>query len=580
MKRFRIREQRWEDRPFVTLVRHFARRMLSSDEEQGAANIGMGLGATLAVLAVPGAFASIFLMNKYSTLLQWFRGDIGRFNPYRASIADEYFFVVLSMTITGLIMVVRWNRLLPDRRDFANLAVLPIPIRNVFIANLMALLGLGVLVAVDINAVSAFLFPAFVTIADGSLRMFLHIAIAHGVTVLLASAFTFFAVFALVGTLMLLPHGLFRLSSVVLRLLLVITLLTEFASNIFLQLFAGRLPAHTSRYLEWLPSYWFLGIYERAAGMATPFMAVMGSRALDALWMVALAGLFAYTACYRRQFLRLAESMDRIAGVQRRLRIRIPAWLEKTVFRNVHEQACCAFAAKVLLRSERHLMFVGAYLGIGVVIAAHAAFSSIAHASEAHVIPDADLISVPLLLTFVLLTALRISFDMPAAFEANWIFRLAGAGAEQQPEPVLRKLLLLASVPWQFGLVLPLGLWRYGWGIGLEHAALLLLFTLLLIEILIAHVHKIPFTCTAEPDTKRSILRILATGTCLLFVIPTIARLEHWAMHDASHAPVLPVLYFLILYAVYRYRGAIADEDSELSFEERPPETLNLLRLA
>jgi hypothetical protein len=32
------------------------------------------------------------------------------------------FFVVLSMTITGLAMVMRWNRLFPDRRDFANLS--------------------------------------------------------------------------------------------------------------------------------------------------------------------------------------------------------------------------------------------------------------------------------------------------------------------------------------------------------------------------------------------------------------------------------------------------------------------------
>lgn len=54
------------------------------------------------------------------------------FDFVKASAADECFFVVLSVTITGLVMVLRWNRLFPDRRDFENLAVLPIPIYHVF----------------------------------------------------------------------------------------------------------------------------------------------------------------------------------------------------------------------------------------------------------------------------------------------------------------------------------------------------------------------------------------------------------------------------------------------------------------
>src|SRR5581483_9875683 len=107
---------------FWILVAHFVQRLLAGEEESDN-GMSLGLGAVLAILASPGAFASIFLIDKYSSLLQWFRHQT--FNSYKASVADEYFFVVLSMTITGLVMVLRWNRLFPDRRDFSNLAVLP-----------------------------------------------------------------------------------------------------------------------------------------------------------------------------------------------------------------------------------------------------------------------------------------------------------------------------------------------------------------------------------------------------------------------------------------------------------------------
>jgi len=143
--------------PFWSLVAHFIKRLLAADEEQSDEGMSLGLGVVLAILALPGAFASIFLLDKYSTLLQWLRGQ-RHFDFYKASAADEYFFVVLSMTITGLVMVMRWNRLFPDRRDFANLAPLPIPIYQVFLANFTALLGLAVLFAVDVNAVSSFFF--------------------------------------------------------------------------------------------------------------------------------------------------------------------------------------------------------------------------------------------------------------------------------------------------------------------------------------------------------------------------------------------------------------------------------------
>ena len=78
-------------RPFPALISHFVNRLFASEEEQGGSSLGFGIGAVLAILASPGAFASIFLMAKYSTLLQWMRGE--HIDAIRRSPSDEYFFV-------------------------------------------------------------------------------------------------------------------------------------------------------------------------------------------------------------------------------------------------------------------------------------------------------------------------------------------------------------------------------------------------------------------------------------------------------------------------------------------------------
>src|SRR6185437_11896981 len=261
--------------PFWTLVAHFIRRILSSEGDQGGGPVGLGLGAVLAILASPGAFASILLADKYSPLLQWLRHQ--HLDPFKASVSDEYFFVVMSMTITGLIMVLRWNRLFPDRRDFWNLAPLPLPIRNIFLANFAALFGLALLFAIDVNAASAFLFPAVVTLGSHQAAAFFHLAIGHAVTVMAASLFSFFGVFALAGWLMLsTPRRWFRPVSVCARLLLVIALLAECLANLFFQLFSGRLPTETAASLKLLPSFWFLGLYQSILGIAGSGAASLG----------------------------------------------------------------------------------------------------------------------------------------------------------------------------------------------------------------------------------------------------------------------------------------------------------------
>jgi hypothetical protein len=564
--------------PFVTLVAHFVRRMFASDEEQGVESVSLGLGAVLAILASPGAFASIFLMDKYSTLLQWVRGQT-RFDPFRASVSDEYFFVVLSMTIIGLVMVLRWNRLLPDARDFANLAVLPIPIRNIFLANLAALLGLAVVFGIDVNAASAFLFPGFVT-ANGGFIVFARLAAAHAVTVFLACLFSFFAIFALVGVSMLvLPKRVFRAASIGMRMLLVIVLLSTFLSNLFLQLFSGRLPHVRELYMRWLPSYWFLGIYQTIAGLGSAATRTMATQAWIGLESTVVVGLTAYALCYQRHFRRLPELLNMGGAGSSWFRLKLPEAINRILFRTSFEHALIGFMMRVLLRSERHLMFVGGYFGVGVVLAAQMAADN-ASAPATKRLPNAEWLAVPLVLALFVITGLRFAFDIPAVFPANWLFRIGVDVAAPSPATVARRFMRCCVVPWVVLAVGPITAAEFGWTVAGEHVATIMLLSILLIDVELLQFNHIPFTYTTELDSRRLIWKILGPVFGALIAAPTVAGWERLMLDRPMGFMLFAAFSGASWYLLRRQKQAWPEAAEGISFAERSAASLELLKLS
>jgi len=113
--------QRFLASPFPRLVRHCVDRIFHGGETSEADGVDLGVGVVLGLLALPGIFASLFLIDKYGSLFQFIRGDLD-FDPYTASLPDEYFFIALSMVVTASVAVWKWDNLLPDRRDYSNLA--------------------------------------------------------------------------------------------------------------------------------------------------------------------------------------------------------------------------------------------------------------------------------------------------------------------------------------------------------------------------------------------------------------------------------------------------------------------------
>ncbi|MGC0772600.1 MAG: hypothetical protein WB543_06660, partial [Candidatus Acidiferrum sp.] len=212
-------------RPFATLLRVFVGRVFHGGEDSGTGEMDVGLGVILILLAMPGTLVSLLLFEKYGSLIRWMRGEAA-FDPFTATIPDEYFYIVLSMVVTGAAAIWRWDALFLDRRDYINIVPLPISLRRIFLGNFASILLLAAALTLDVNAGSFVLFPVAVVGSQVSLGVFLQFAAGHAVTVILASGFSFFAVFAVIGLLMaLLPYALFRRISVYVRFVIALFLL-------------------------------------------------------------------------------------------------------------------------------------------------------------------------------------------------------------------------------------------------------------------------------------------------------------------------------------------------------------------
>ncbi len=249
--------RRWEEhsqRPDWRMVGLFVARVFRGGGDADAEGLDLGIGLVLTLLALPGGFVSILLFEKYGTLLQWMRGATN-IDPFASAVPDEYFFITLSMAVTGAVAVWRWDAIFPDRRDYMNLVPLPISTRTIFFANLVAVLFLVGLIAIDVNLASSLLFPLVVGATQNSFFFFLRFAAVHTLGVVLASVFSFFAVFSALGLGMaVLPPGIFKKLSPYVRALVVFYLVTLLCTSFALPDFLRRLPGSAPTWTRLLPS--------------------------------------------------------------------------------------------------------------------------------------------------------------------------------------------------------------------------------------------------------------------------------------------------------------------------------------
>jgi hypothetical protein len=574
----------WEEqrqRPFWRMVELFVARIFRGGGDSDAEGLDLGVGLVLTLLAMPGGFVSLLLLNKYGTFLQWLRG-VTNADTLLIVLPDEYFFIVLSMTVTGAVAVWRWDAIFPDRRDYMNLVPLPISTRTIFSANLVAVLFLVALVAVDVNAVSCVLFPAVVAATQSKFLFFVKFALIHAAGVLLASVFAFLVVFSMLGVLMaVLPPQAFRRISAYIRgvvvVYLVTLLCTTFAVPALLRRGNGSAPSWTLL----LPSTWFLGLCQSWRGRAGPVLMPLSKLAIPGLVAVALLALGTYAVSYRRHFMRIAETAD--TGTPPHSP-RISRWgvlFDRLALHTPFQKGCFRFVWKTLLRSEAHRLVLTGVAGLGLVLASQAlldGFEGSKSLRAAALSPDA--LSIPFILSFLVIVGLRVVFEIPAELRSNWIFQLMLDSDGRECERLARRVILIFVLPWLLVITLPVYAYLEGWMVACLHTLLVVTWAVLLTNIVLIRFRKLPFTCTLPLFKQHSLVTLLSGGFGFLIYAVSTPEFESSALAEPvrliSLLPVAAVAWYIPHYLA---KNAI-DIERRVIFEESVTQTIEALRLS
>jgi len=561
------------ERSFGRLVHHFIYRIFYGAGEGD--ELQFSIPALLGICATPAAFASMMLFTKYSTLVLFLLRRPA-FDVYKASIPDEYFFIVFSMVVTGSVVVLKWDRLFPDRQDYDNLAALPISSRDIFYSSLVALLFLAGIFAIDINIAAMVIFPYVVTSIYDTFGAYLSFFIAHGAAVILASFLACFGLLSILGfTMLVTPKQYMRRVSLAVRIACALGLVATAASAFSLP---SAQPAGSRMHaIAYFPSVWCLDVQQTLLGRGAPFTGSawwgVGATAFSFVFAILI-----YSLTYSRHFTRIPEQAAVRPGARRDKPSIIRRFLDRTLIRSPFQRATYHFACKTLFRSERHCLLFGAAAGVAFFFAASAVSEAFAEPVRGGI--DARLLSVPLIISYFIICTLRTLFDLPTDPTANWVFQAIVDRHRHECRAVGTKVMLTMIVPWLVLLGFPLHVMKWGWEVGLLHTAYVLLSATALAELLLVGFRKIPFTCLYVASKDRVLIMVIVFLIGLSVFGSSNARLERWALED----PVR-FLYLLPCFVAF-FAGIRAREhdlhinDRILVFEDRPSVNLQLLNLS
>jgi len=560
----------------IVLTRHFFDRLFQNEvfpfEDQMKERLYMA-GAFLAAL---GGFVSNSLLMKYM-----FWPDNG------TSWQEQTFFLAFFMSVLAILVVLDWDILFPDPKDYANLIVLPMRLRMIFGAKFLSFLVFIGLYTVAVNAFAVFVVAFFLPKwrMDGDLGILCLYVAAHLLATAAAFLFVFFLfVFVHALLLLLLPPRLFKRASLLLRFAVLTVLgfgLMAFViqSPVLVRLSDGILAAKAAGVSSAaaVPPLWFVGLYETILGSQDPVFRSLAGIAVAATAGLALVYFAAMALTYRRHVRRTPESegsMDRM----RLIRDRMLGWIERLASRDRTEQAVLRFTADGLRTSSRHRIQIVGFIALAFGLDMIFLTSAGPHMMDA-ALPSRGLLAAPLVIAFFLIVSLRLAFSVPISAEANWIFRLT-EGERRAPYHAGRRkaIVVFALIPLAAGTAaVHFLIWPPGQA--LLHAAYVFFVSLFLMEIVFANFAKIPFACLSVPGKSK--LQFFWAFYVLGFVIFTavFSALERSFFVRGSGFPAFFVAAGLLLAAIWLLEARREFERLPIVYEEKPAPAMITLSL-
>jgi hypothetical protein len=436
-----------------------------------------------------------------------------------------------TMLIAGLTAVATWDNIFPDLRDAMVLGPLPVRRRTILAAKLASsasLLAIGVL---SLNCGMGTVLPL---LAGGLLRFPLILA-AYWFTVSAAAIFVFGAVLTIQGLLAaMLPRRWFlRLSSLL--------QLASFA--LFLSVWLFQPSVSSAAEFAWAqqqgilarwPMFWFFGMFCQTSGIFPIALGTLAVRAWLGLVAVGAGAVTSLLLCYLHTMKKTVEEPDLLQG---RSRWTVPLG-------DSLQTAIVRFSMRSLTRSRQHRVVYAFFLAIAFAIAV-STLTQVANTHRTQRVTPEFLVNT-LMMMCLAIAGLRSIFSLPVSLKANWVLQVAQLSPpERYIAATRRAMLLMAMIP-VWATAAGLSLCYRPWYQVAEHLLVLAFAGLIMTDVTLIGVSKIPFACSYLPG--RSNVQFMFWAFVIVF-IPLATMFSRYEQSVFDHPRSYAVLVAILLIA-------------------------------
>jgi hypothetical protein len=564
---------------YFALVRHFFGRFLDNEFVAQNADVEVTVTKTLALLATPGMLLPFFRYTTYLALDQY---------PWEARFPtlwfDRCFFFSFAILVMGGVTVLEWDALFPDRRDYVSLIPMPIRARTIFLAKVGALALFLIGFTAAVSGVSTVLFPIISYRFSGAAQIgsvglrtvmgfggLIWTIAAQGISVLAASAFVFLSLIALEGILLnVLSVRWFRKASVYVQCAMIFALLSLFFLFPNIAASVPDLKARNAWLLYAFPPAWFLGLNETLLGAHDPVFRALARWAEIALGSSVIVSMIAYALAYRRHVRRTLESIEGSEAT----RTRIHEWISNLADRiapHPVERATVSFIGKTIARSARHRIFLAAYTGVGCAFVLQALVGTGLRQAW---------LSIPLVLSFFVLSGMRYIFTLPSELPANWLFRVSESDDRRHALDGARTAMLWFGVAPLFAALAPFYFILWSPWVAIAHFLFSLTISALLVEVLLLDFWKIPFTCSYPPGKANVTILWIFYWLAFTTYAYSMATLEAWMVQRVSRLLLFYFVAAIVWLALQWYRKRWDAIGFTLVFDDAPDPVVRTLNLS
>jgi hypothetical protein len=539
--------------PFQVLHQQFLLRVIDLEAISIEADIPRFLGQ----------FAGVLIMFSFlhSVAVYWFIVAY----PYRL----EHYLISTTMLVAGLITVVSWDSIFPDRRDIMVLAPLPIRPGTILVAKLAASASLLGIALLALNTAPGLLGPLLLSQLHSSIFGFFQVLAAYWIAMIAAILFLHGSVLTIQGiTALVLPRRAFLRLSAALQLFAFGAFITVY----FLEPNLGTLPEllapQNQKIIAAFPQFWFLALLNQINGSLPPELAWLAHRAWIALGVVISGAAASLLLSYLRTMKSTLEAPDLVPGASGF------HWLPR--IGGGLRIAIAAFSFRSLSRSRQHRVVYAFFMAIVTAIAVTCLRREI-YTPAPEQLPTSFLIATLIMMTLAVM-GLRAVFSLPVSLNANWVLRTTQLRSTSKYIDATRATLLVFSVLPMIVVAALLSLnYRPRLHVA-QHLGILAIFGCLIVEFALLNFDKVPFTCSYLPG--KSNIQTIFWGAVfawtMLTLLATVFELD--AIRSARSYSTVVAAMIVLLIAIGTFNRLRA-RNAVLYFEDVPPEIVTRLGL-